>query len=118
MPKTFGLVKIKRDIKIVDPGDFLELIFPTKPHYAHYASKLLPLIAKGEVDKNSYKYLPQQLGIPNRSTYYYVLQRLMALGLVVRENNVYKLSRRFAKNLERLAEFWEAWIEKMGEGGF
>jgi len=113
MPKTFGLIKIHRDTRIIDPGDFLDLIFPRKPNYAHYAAKLLPLIAKGRVNRESYKHLPQELGIPNKTTYYYVLQRLQAVGLVTKENNVYKLSRRFTKNLERLAEFWEAWIEKM-----
>ncbi len=113
MPKTFGLIKIHRDTRIIEPQDFLDLIFPRKAHYAHYAAQLLPLIAKGQVNRDSYKWLPEQLGISKR-TYYYVLQRLMALGLVIKENNVYKLSKRFAKNMQRLAEFWEAWAERLG----
>ncbi len=114
MPKTKAILLLKRDLKLVEPRDFLEALFPRRPHYVEISIRLLPLIAAGRVDRRAYKELTKILGIP-KTTYYYVLGRLRAAGLVYydSETGKYALSSRFSINLRKLADYWDSLAEKL-----
>lgn len=118
MPKTYGLVKVPLELEINDLSDFLRLVFPVKPYYCYIASKLVSMIAKGEVSRRTWRDVVNKLGV-NKRTYYYVLKRLRALGLVYLESEtgIYRTSNLFSENLGKIANFWEEWSRLLGEEG-
>ncbi len=111
MGKTYGVL-IMRDVKLLQPEDFLELLFWNKRDYTLDAIKILQLIGKRRINRKNWKDVVTQLSI-SKSRYYYILRRLRSLGLVYREEDEYRLSERFSKNLERIAEYWEELKERL-----
>jgi len=114
MPKTKAVLVLRRDVRLVEPRDLLECLFPRRPHYVEIAMRLLPLIASGKINRTAYKWVTRELGVP-KTTYYYVLGRLRAAGLVYydSESGRYALSSRFSVNLRKMAEYWEGLAEKL-----
>ena len=103
--KTQGIL-VMRDPKIVEPEDFLHMVFWNKPNYALDALRILKLVGEGKITRRNWKEVVNQLGM-NKSRYYYILRRLKALGLVYKDEDTYRLSERFSRNLEKLASYWE-----------
>jgi DNA-binding IclR family transcriptional regulator len=82
------------------------MVFWNKRDYVLDALKILKLVGEGKITRKSWKETIIQLGI-SKSRYYYILRRLRILGLIYKDEDVYRLSEKFSKNLERLANYWE-----------
>ena len=104
-----------RHTKILDLEDFLSRVFFKRPLVVPKAERILLKIAKGQLTADSWEQVVKELGI-QQSTYYYILRRLRAAGLVEKVEGTYRLSKRFSKACEELAEFWSEWTERARRG--
>ncbi len=110
--KTQGYLQINvKDPEILSVKDILEKIFFKKPFVAEKAEKLLNKIAKREVNSSNYKKIAEELNLPLNS-YYYLLKRMRAVGLVYRIENEYRLSETFSEALENMANYWRGWVKR------
>ncbi len=112
MAKTKG-VMVPHYASLVEPEDFLALIFWDKKELIYDAKRMLEMVARGEISRENWKEAIEKLGI-TQNRYYRILRRLRKFGLVEKgEWGEYKISGRFSSNLRRIAEYWDGYSEKL-----
>lgn len=116
MAKTKG-VMVPHYASLVEPEDFLALIFWDRKELIYDAKRLLELVGKGEISRDKWREAVEKLEIPH-NRYYRILRRLRKFGLVEKgEWGEYKISGRFSSNLRRIAEYWDSYSEKLKRRG-
>ena len=112
MAKTKG-VMIPHYASLVEPEDFLSLIFWDKKYLVYDAKRILEMVGRGEVSRDKWREVIDKLGI-SHNRYYRILRRLRQFGLVEKgEWGEYRISRRFSSNLRRIAEYWDSYSERL-----
>lgn len=100
-----SIIFYKRPVKSID--ELLLLLCEGKEDTAIAAKKMLQLAREGKLTLRSYKEFRQSLNM-SQMQYYNVLRRLRRLGLLVKIENRYLLSKEFDSVLH-------SWLEKLIE---
>lgn len=105
--KTMILIKSS---KIRNEQEFFELMFPKVSWLGKYALEIFQLAKNGKLTKESYKTVPQQLGI-RLPQYYAVLNKLRAIGILQKVESNFKPAKEFLNYLKELHDYYKMLYE-------
>lgn len=96
--------------------DLMKFVFWKSERTKSKARKLLKKIAEEGIQDNKYEEVQEELDLSN-TQYYNIINRLQAVGLISKQEDengfkVYRLSKRFSKQLESLASIWRNWVKQ------